>query len=345
MVTVNATQIAQVGIVPGERVKIVVSGGDRIDCDAIARLHRLGYLAFTSGLRPSSSELTCLISDADYYLLGGDEVLELDLLRRSTKLRCVSCLAVGAGHFVDVEAAKARGITVLNTPGMKEMQIAMAELALGHVIALQRGIVAFSQQQREGSSRPEMRPTLCGSTVGIVGLGSAGRRFAELLQPFGAQVVYTSRTRKLELERILKLSFVSLNELLAVSDVVVLLCSLNPDTVGLIDVTKLKIMKKTAYLVNTASGPLINGPALTEALRSSEIAGASTDDMNWHETPVLVNGARINLDRDLYTVDQERFFSTPYIGSLTTKSWSEMAAKAVTNLEQFISTGYCDNRV
>jgi len=125
----------------------------------------------------------------------------------------------------------------------------------------------------------------------------------------------------------------------------VLLCSLNPDTVGLIDVTKLKIMKKTAYLVNTASGPLINGPALTEALRSSEIAGASTDDMNWHETPVLVNGARINLDRDLYTVDQERFFSTPYIGSLTTKSWSEMAAKAVTNLEQFISTGYCDNRV
>ncbi|MFN7135368.1 MAG: NAD(P)-dependent oxidoreductase, partial [Myxococcales bacterium] len=118
---------------------------------------------------------------------------------------------------------------------------------------------------------------LAGSTLGIVGLGRIGRAVAERARAFGMRVLYTGRTRHEALEPALQVSWRSLDALLAESDYLSLHCPLTPATRHLVDAAALARMKRTAVLVNTARGPLVDEEALARALHDGRIGGAGLD--------------------------------------------------------------------
>ena len=177
-------------------------------------------------------------------------------------------------------------------------------------------------------------------------MGKAGQSTARILvQGFGAEVIYAAPRSKAEIERELGIKRVPLEILLTTSDIVVLLCALTEETTGLIGPREIALMKSTAVLINTASGPLVHGPAMLHALQAGQIAGASIDDYNGHESPIVKDGQVINLTPEIFNLDDEILLTTPYIGSLTRDSWDEMSGSATSSLMHYFQFGEAKNIV
>ena len=158
-----------------------------------------------------------------------------------------------------------------------------AELTLGLIISLLRriveGIESFGPKSvKLGDPNFFFADSLAGKTLGIVGMGRIGLAVAKLAQAFGMRIVYHKRTPyPPEIEIQYDLKYMDLDELLAHADVISLHCPLTPETHHLIDAERLKIMKSTAYLINTARGPVVEEKALLEALKAGTIKGATLD--------------------------------------------------------------------
>jgi glyoxylate reductase len=196
------------------------------------------------------------------------EPVDEALLERLPNLRVVA--NYGAGYdLVDVEACRARGITVTNTPGVTTA--ATADLTLGLILALRRRIVAGDSFVRSGqwatgwADEPLKGDEVAGSTIGIVGLGRIGRAVAQRAQGFDMRVLYTRRTPEDEP------GYRPLDELLADADVVSIHLPLTEETRGLIDARRLGLMGDGAALINTARGGIVDEPALVAELVSGRL--------------------------------------------------------------------------
>lgn len=187
----------------------------------------------------------------------------------------------GAGYdSVDIEAAGKRGVMVANTPGVNSY--AVAELALGLMILLNRKIKGYSCNVQAGNwdrgAYADTSISLNYKTVGLIGGGNIGRRVAALAQALGARVQYYDAFRlPEEVERQNHMTFVSLEQLLATSDLVSLHVPLLDSTRHMIGVEQLAAMKPSACLLNTARGGLIDEAALLKALKNGYLAGAGLD--------------------------------------------------------------------
>ena len=194
----------------------------------------------------------------------------------------------GAGYdSVDIQAAGKRGILVINTPGVNAY--AVAELTLGLMILLSHRLPGFWQNVRQGNWDREAFTalTLKAKTVGVVGGGNIGRRVAALVQALGAQTVYYDVFRlPPEREQALRMTYVSLEELLERSDLVSLHVPLLESTRHIIGAEQLARMKPTACLINTARGGLVDEAALLRALREGRLAGAGLDCVEDEAAPV-----------------------------------------------------------
>jgi glyoxylate reductase len=186
-----------------------------------------------------------------------------ELFQAAPALRVVANYAVGINN-VDLAAARARELWITNTPGV--LTDATAELAVGAMIALLR---RFAEGERE------LRAGRFGKTLGIVGLGRIGRAVAARAAAFGTAVVYTSRSPSPEAPAGARR--LSLEGLLAESDIVSLHVPLTPETRHLLDARALSRMKPTAVLVNTSRGPVVDEAALARALGAGRLAGAALD--------------------------------------------------------------------
>ncbi len=198
------------------------------------------------------------------------------LLNAAPRLRLVQKIGVGV-NTIDLELARARGIAVCNMPGTNSR--AVAEHALGLMLAVLRQIVRFDGDTRAGSGwawDPDRQDTLgeiCGRTVGLVGYGAVPALLVPILTAMGARVLYTARNPRAHATA----EWRSLDALLAESDIVSLHIPLGPETAGLLDAQRLARMKPGAILVNTARGGLVDEVALLEALASGRLAGAGLD--------------------------------------------------------------------
>lgn len=195
------------------------------------------------------------------------------------RLRVVGNFAVGYDN-VDLEACRRRGVMVTNTPDV--LTNATAELALALTLAAARHLTEAANDLRSGrwsGFDPEayLGQELSGATFGVVGMGRIGRRYAELVTGLAGTILYTSRTRKPAAERELGAVQAGMDELLERADVVSLHLPATPQTAGLIDRDRLRSMKSSAILVNTARGSLVDSAALSQALREEEIAAAGLD--------------------------------------------------------------------
>lgn len=197
------------------------------------------------------------------------------------QLKLIANYAVGVDN-VDLDAAKARNITVTNAP-TPEISESVAEHAIALIFALAHRIVEADQFAREGKYEgwgPELLlgTDVAGKTLGIIGTGAIGSALARRFHAgFGVRVLYHDVKRNEKLEQETGAAFVSNEELLRTSDFVSVHVPLLPSTKHLIGANELAMMKPTAFLINTSRGPVVDSHALVDALKRDIIAGAGID--------------------------------------------------------------------
>lgn len=194
-----------------------------------------------------------------------------EIISQCPNLKMICVAFTGVDH-VDVEYCKERGIMVCNCAGYST--VAVADLVFGFAIALARNILPCDKVVRqEGTKAGLVGYELEGKKFGVIGAGAIGSRVIRIAQAFGCEVYAYSRTKKY----IEGVKFVTLEELLKICDMVSLHVPLNEKTRGMIGKEQFNLMKKTAILINTARGPVVDSNALAEALRTGKIAGAAVD--------------------------------------------------------------------
>jgi glyoxylate reductase len=242
-------------------------------------------------------------------------------------LRVIANYAVGVNN-VDLNAAKARGIRVTNTPGVN--MEATADLAFSLLCAVARRIVEGVDYVRRGEWKtwhPELLigTELHGSTLGIVGFGAIGQAMARRAKGFSMRVLYNSRTPKPQ-ALALGAEYRGLEGLLAESDFVSIHTPLTPETHRLMNRERFARMKPGAILVNSARGPIVDTEALLEALRSRHLGGAALDVTDPEPLPV---------DHPLLSFPN--VVVIPHLGSASRRTRERMTEVAVRNLLAVLS--------
>lgn len=251
------------------------------------------------------------------------DVVDRDVLSANPKLRAVASMSITPDN-IDVAEATARGIAVTVVPPLATE--ATADIAFGLLLAVARRIVEGDRLLRSGAfpgaqSNHLVGAAVSGKVLGLIGVGRIGQAMARRAQGFGMRVLYYGRHRLPEdEERKLGLSKVGLEELLGQSDFVSLHPALNADTRHMIGARQFALMKKTAFLINTARGPVVDEAALARALRNGEIAGAGLD--------VYENEPRI----EPALMKMSNVVLTPHLGSAVAETRERMAHVVVDNI-------------
>jgi glyoxylate reductase len=254
--------------------------------------------------------------------------IDAGIISANSSLRLISAQSITPSH-IDVEAATAHGIPVTVAPaGTTE---ATADLAFALMLAVARRVIEGDRMVRAGKFPGAQSGYLLGSfvwnkTLGLVGGGGMiGKAVARRAGGFGMRVLYyTPRRKTPEGEHAAGLTYAPLDSLLAQSDFVSIHSSLNKETRHQIGARELKLMKPTAYLINTARGPIVDEAALTRALVRKQIAGAALDVFE-HEPKV---------GKDLRALSN--VVLAPHIGSATAEVRETMANSVVDNILAFL---------
>jgi glyoxylate reductase len=278
-------------------------------------------------LPPGRDELLARAPELDGLLSLLTDPVDAELIVAAPRLRAISNYAVGVDN-VDLEAAAARGIPVGNTPEV--LTDTTADLAVALMLGISRHLVEGDAYVRRGEWRTWetgllLGHDLHGATAGILGFGRIGRAVARRLEGFGCEIVNTSRAVRggagSARTGAIRNQGVPLEELLERSDFVSVHAPLTPETRGLIGDDALGRMKPTAYLVNTARGPIVDSEALARALHAGRIAGAALDVTDPEPLPA-----------DHPLLDAPNLLVLPHLGSATYATRERMAEIAVDNL-------------
>lgn len=233
----------------------------------LPKLHTVNVVYNDSGKRLSEDQLIARCPPRCVAIIAGLEPLTRRVLERYPDLKVVSRLGTGMDS-VDVSAARERGVTVVGTPDATTD--AVAELTVGLMLASLRGVTIADRNIRNETWSPVQGGLVKGRVVGVVGFGRIGRRVAELVEAFGANVVFfdplvaTHDPRRRD----------SLDDLLRASDVVTLHAPLNDDTRGILGKAQLALLRDGCVVVNVARGGLIDESALVDAVREGRLRAA-----------------------------------------------------------------------
>jgi phosphoglycerate dehydrogenase-like enzyme len=228
----------------------------------------------------------------------------------------------GNTPHLDLEAATRRGIVVCTSQGSGQ---STAELTFALMLAVMRHIPQEHQALRAGQWQTSQGTGLQGKTLGIIGLGRIGSRVAHIAQAFGMRVLATGFTLTAERALAHGVRMAALEDLLARSDVVSIHLRLSDRSHKLIGRRELRLMKPTAYLINTARGPIVDEAALIDALRHHRIAGAGLDV--FEQEPIQPTHPLLQLDNVV---------CTPHIGFVTRETYEQMLGGAVENILNYL---------
>lgn len=302
--------------------KVVVTG--KIPAGGLARLKaEHDVLAWESGDAISRTELLQMVAGADAIVSLLTEKIDAELLAAAgPQLKSISNVAVGYNN-IDVPACEERGVLVTNTPGV--LTEATADIAMALILMSTRRLgegerVIRAQDPWQWGMSYLLGMGLQGRQLGIVGMGQIGIATARRAKAFGMDIAYTRRTPlEADVAKDLDAKFMSMDELIESSDVLSLHCPYSPATHHLISENQLARMKPTAYLINTARGPIVDEQALVDALKAGQIAGVGLDVFE-HEPKV--NPGLLELDNAVLI---------PHLGSATVETRAAMADIAATN--------------
>lgn len=239
--------------------------------EAKLEFEKLGHqYIYYSDIPKNEDELIARMKDADIVNISNIK-LTAKAIESCPNLKYLNVAFTGVDH-VDLECCKKHGIKVSNAAGYSTE--AVSELAVGLAVALMRNFSQMDGNTRKLGNRNNFLGTeLCGKTVGIVGTGAIGLATARIFKAFGCKILAYSRTQK----NIDGITYTTLDELFAQSDIISLHIPANAQTKGLISKDLLTKMKETAIIINTARGPVMDNAALAELLKAGKIAGAGID--------------------------------------------------------------------
>ena len=220
-------------------------------------------------------------------------------------------------YHVDIPAATEAGILVTTAPG----GYGVTELTIGLMIAMMRCIPQGDREMRGGRWPLPLGRVLKGKALGILGLGRVGTEVARIALAFGMNVIAWGPTLTRERAESAQVSYMTLEEVLQNADVVSVHLKLSDQSKGLLNEQRLRLMKKSAYLVNTARGAIVDETALIKVLKERAIAGAALDV--FAEEPLLPDNPLLGFDNVVLT---------PHIGWPTDKGYEEFAENAVENI-------------
>jgi phosphoglycerate dehydrogenase-like enzyme len=270
------------------------------------------------------AELFARIENAEVLInVRAYTALDKEALEHAPQLKLISILGTGTDN-VDLVCAKDRGITVTNTPGVGAPSV--AELTLGLMLAVTRAIPVSDQRVRDGVWQHVEGPELDGKTLGLLGLGAIGSRVARMARGLGMRVVAWSFTPDLERASALGVELVERDEVFRQSDVVSVHLRNTPEVRGLVGSRELGLMRRGAYLINTARGALVDAEALAAALREGRLAGAGLDVFVEEPLPPERNPFR----------DLSNVVLTPHLGAVTREANARSRAMPVDNIIAFL---------
>jgi glyoxylate reductase len=270
------------------------------------------------------------VADVDGLLCMLTETIDAELMDRAKKVKVIANLAVGFDN-IDVAEASKRGIKVGNTPGV--LTETTADFAFTLLMSAARRVVEGDRYTREGKWKTWGPMILVGqdvhhATLGLVGLGRIGSEMAKRGKGFSMKVLYYDVFRRQDLERELDITYRDFDTVLRESDFVSVHVPLTPETKHLINAESLKKMKRTAILINSARGPIVDTVALAEALKAGTIAGAGLD---------VTDPEPIPMDHPL--VSAPNCVIAPHIASGSVETRAQMAEIAARNIIEGIRGG------
>jgi glyoxylate reductase len=273
---------------------------------------------------PPKSVILEKVREVDGLVSLLSDQIDAEVFDAAPRLRIVAQMAVGFDN-IDVKEATRRGICVTNTPEV--LTETTADFAWALLMAVARRVVEADRYVRSGQWKVSWHPSMMlgrdihGATLGIIGAGRIGAALARRARGFDMKILYYDVTPRPSLEKELGARRVDLETLFRESDFVSVHVPLTKETHHLVDASKLSLMKKTAYLINTSRGPTVDEKALYDALREGRIAGAALDVFEQEPTPT---------SNPLLTL--ENVVVAPHISSASHETRSRMAEMAADNL-------------
>ena len=278
--------------------------------------------------RPDRAEVLKRVAGKDAMISLLTEKIDAELLDAAgPSLRIVANVAVGYDNM-DVPVCTARKVALSNTPGV--LDETTADFTWTLLMAVARRLIEADQLARSGQWKQWNLDFLCGTdvwgkTLGIIGFGRIGRVVARRASGFRMRVIYASNSRApIEIERELNAEFKTRDEVLQQSDFVSLHVPLNEKTRGLMGPAEFAKMKRTAFLINTTRGPVVQEQSLIEALEHGMIAGAALDV--FEREPEIPNGLR-----------RANVVLAPHLGSASVETRTKMAMIAAENAVAYFS--------
>ncbi|HJU27565.1 MAG TPA: phosphoglycerate dehydrogenase, partial [Candidatus Binataceae bacterium] len=280
----------------------------------------------------SPADLARDLADADALLVRSATKVTADLLKSAPRLRIVGRAGTGVDN-IDMPAASARGVLVVNAPGANS--ISVAEIACALMLSLARPIPAADRAMKDGKWEKKrfLGTEVRGKTLGIAGLGRIGQEVAERARPFGMRLVAHDPYISPEIAERLGVQLMSFDELCAVSDFLTLHLPSTPETRHLINDARLAKAKRGIRIINTARGELIDAAALKRAIESGQVAGAALDVFE-KEPP---------LDWSLAQLPQ--VVATPHIAASTEEAQELVGLDTAAAVRDFLREGIVRNAV
>jgi len=277
--------------------------------------------------RPPREEMLKRVANKDALVCLLTEKVDQELLDAGPSLKLVANVAVGYDN-IDVPACTRRNVAVTNTPGVLDETTADFTWAL--MMAVARRLIEADRLARSGAWTKFNFDQLCGTdvwgkTLGIIGFGRIGRAVARRAAGFRMRVIYYTTTRApAEIERELNAEYLERDQVLEQADFVSLHVPLKAETRGMMGPGEFAKMKKTAFLINTTRGPVVQEAALVAALEGGKIAGAALDV--YEREPIISEGLR-----------RDNVVLAPHLGSASTETRTKMAMIAVENAIAFFT--------
>ena len=278
--------------------------------------------------RPARAEFLKQVAPKDGLICLLTEKIDKEMLAAAPKLRIAANVAVGYDN-VSVMDCTSRKVVVTNTPGV--LDETTADFAWTLLMCTARRVGEGEALCRSGQWAGWNLDQLCGGdvwgkTLGVIGFGRIGRAVARRSRGFGMKVIYTDAIRAPEaVEHELGARYVDMDTLLASADFVTLHVPMMAGTHHLMNAERLRKMKRTAYLINTARGPVVDNEALYQALKAGTIAGAGIDV---HEQEPKIHAGLVSL---------KNVVLTPHIASASVETRTKMARMAAENVLAFFS--------
>ncbi len=262
-------------------------------------------------------------------ILTNKTVLSTDIIEQLPALKYIGVLATGY-NVVDIEAADERGIVITNVPAYSTQSV--AQLVFAHLLNLAHHVSHHAQTVRGGRWASSVdfcywdTPLieLAEMTMGIVGFGRIGQTTAKLAKAFGMKVIAYDIVKPSNMPQ--DCQFVELDDIFRRSDIVTLHCPLTLQTEKIVNSRRLALMKKTAFLINTGRGPLVDEQALADALNNGNIAGAGLDVLS-SEPP----------KEDNPLLEAKNCFITPHIAWATQAARQRLMTVVVDNVAAFLA--------